>query len=452
MRAGRDAPPVRPISASAFDALMADLGPYEQNPCIAVAVSGGRDSMALAFLAHRWAVARGGKAIGLTVDHRLRSESADEAASVSRSLARWGMGHRTLRWDETPPAAGVQAAARAARYELMEEWCRGEGVLHLALAHHREDQIETHWMRAARPGGMAGLAGMSAIRETPRVRLLRPLLSVPRECLTATLEAEGVSWIEDPSNEDTRYERVRVRARLDSDGGAVRNGLWESILAAGEARIARESEVARIMARCVSIAPAGYALVDTGVLLDASPATVKAALARLVFMVGGRPHGPRQARLESLYDRLRTQAADLRATLAGCRVSPLHGRLLFCREDRNIPVIEVAGGMDELDWDGRFRMVLDAPPGARATLRSLGQEGLQVLRSVFPEASSSLVPPPVRGALPSLWDDKGLLAAPHFDYERGDEGGEKRVRFAHVSFRPRNSAVSAGFRLVSDWT
>src|SRR5439155_7478782 len=133
----------------------------------------------------------GGEAWALTVDHRLRPESAVEAQTVAEWLAPRAIPHEVLVWADKKPASGIQEAARAARYRLLAGWCRERGCLHLLTAHHREDQAETHLIRRRAGSGVDGLAGMSAVREMAGVRLVRPLLSVPKARLVALLAAEG---------------------------------------------------------------------------------------------------------------------------------------------------------------------------------------------------------------------------------------------------------------------
>ena len=188
----------KPLADREFAARIERLGPFERHPEIAVAVSGGPDSLALAILLDRWARRRGGRAIALTVDHGLREESAAEARRVGRWMRGRGIAHHILVWRGRKPKHGVQAAARDARYALLESWCRRHAILHLALAHHRDDQIETFLMRLGRGSGLDGLAAMPAIAERGGVRLLRPLLDIDKARLVASLAAMGQGWIEDP--------------------------------------------------------------------------------------------------------------------------------------------------------------------------------------------------------------------------------------------------------------
>ena len=166
----------------------------------------------LPLLAHEWAGARQGRVLALIVDHGLRPESGGEARATRRAAgyARHRSGDAGVVGREAVRPR-LQQAAREARYRLLFEACRRHGILHLLTAHHADDQAETVAMRAARESGPDGLAGMAALVEHRDARLLRPLLAVPRARLTATLQARGVEWIDDPSNEDRRFERVRVR-------------------------------------------------------------------------------------------------------------------------------------------------------------------------------------------------------------------------------------------------
>ncbi|MDP1966000.1 MAG: tRNA lysidine(34) synthetase TilS, partial [Reyranella sp.] len=149
-----------PVDVGAFARAMAPFEPFEKKPVVAVAVSGGRDSLALALLAHDWARVRGGAIVALIVDHGLRSGSDGEAASTRDLLAGLGIEAGVLCWSGAKPQSGLQEAARTARYRLLSDECRRRGILHLLLAHHADDQEETVTMRAARGSGLDGLAGM----------------------------------------------------------------------------------------------------------------------------------------------------------------------------------------------------------------------------------------------------------------------------------------------------
>ena len=285
-----------PLTAAEFAPLMAPFAPFEARPVVAVAVSGGRDSLALALLAQDWAESLEGKVVGLIVDHGLRRESADEAARTSEELARHGIEAEILRWRGPKPGSGLQQAAREARYRLLLEACRRRGILHLLIAHHADDQAETIAMRAARQSGPDGLAGMAALIELREARLLRPLLPIPRARLTATLCVRKVAWINDPSNVDVRFERARLR----KSGSAVAP-------AAGRQGAARAARDRRLAAAAVTLVdgdlPDGVAI-DRAGFARLGRSLGQQLLSRAVQFVGSRDHPPRRERLERAAARL----------------------------------------------------------------------------------------------------------------------------------------------------
>ena len=427
---------------------MAPLGPFEPAPRIAVAVSGGPDSLALCLLAKGWARSRGGTLSALTVDHGLRPESGAEAVQVRRWLAARAISHRTLRWKGARPVSGVQAEARAARFALLTCWCRRSGVLHLLLAHQQEDQAETVLQRLVHGSGIDGLAAMAPVRlamepDGRGVRLLRPLLSVSRDALTATLAHWNQPWIDDPTNRDARYERPRLAAalaRLEPEGLSAARLAALSARAA-EDRAALDGLCTDLLARCAHPAPAGFVTLDRDALRHAPPALALRALSRAVNTVSGAPYPPRTDRLERLVHRMLGE--DARATtLGGCLVVPRSDeRIVVCREPRAASeVCEIEPGESAL-WDRRFVVSLGrAAESGRYLVRRLGRDGLAQARAAARTAGMPLrtdcIPPPARPALPALFDLDGPLAAPHLDYRRTGHRNEAAAAAFAASFGP----------------
>ena len=186
---------------------------------LGLAVSGGPDSLALLLLA---AAVRPGKVEAATVDHGLRSESREEAEAVADICERLGVPHAVLaiEWD-LPPASAIQEQARVVRYGALARWMGELGLSSLLTAHHLDDQAETLVMRLNRGSGVRGLGAMrptSPLPDNPDLRLLRPLLGWRRGELEAICAEAHLSPAIDPSNEDERHERVRVRRALaDAD-------------------------------------------------------------------------------------------------------------------------------------------------------------------------------------------------------------------------------------------
>ena len=197
---------------------------------VVLAVSGGPDSLALLLAAEAWRNSRDSSLPPLrfcvaTVDHRLRPASAAEAAFVADLCRSFGLPHRTLVWEVTASAGNLSEEARLARYDLLTTFARSQKAGLVLTAHHEDDQLETHVMRARRGSGPVGLAAMRPVRElAPGIVLARPFLDIPGARLKASVAARGLAAVDDPTNRDPAYERVRVRTGLaeqrDRPGGS----------------------------------------------------------------------------------------------------------------------------------------------------------------------------------------------------------------------------------------
>ena len=415
---------------------MAGIGPFERCPRLAVAVSGGPDSLALCLLAKRWADTRGGRVAGLIVDHGLRAASAAEAGQAAAWLAAREVDSAILPWRGPKPVTGIQAAARRARYDLLAGWCRAAGVLHLLLGHQRDEQAETVALRAARGSAADGVAGMAAVRELDGLRVLRPLLDVPKVVLIGFLDAERQPWLDDPSNRTPAFARGRLRAGPALDVGALgslaRN--W------GAARAARDRTLALWLAAHARIDAAGFVVLDR-TALDALPVELAArALQQTLIAVGGGDYPPRRARLARLLAALRAPQDQSGRTLAGCRVLSRAGTLLVCREAGAIvDVLTPAAGVWQR-WDRRF-VIRALGAVDELQVRALGDSGWRQ-RSALHTAGGLLssLPPPVRAGLPALWRGATLLAVP----QRGLAVGRRARRSGVRGPLPTNPAARRG--------
>lgn len=434
-----------PVTAAEFDQSMEAFAPFEPAPRLAVAVSGGSDSMALTLLARDWARLRGGRVFALTVDHGLRAESAAEARQVAARCAALGIDHATLFWAGPRPSSGIEAAAREARYRLLEAWCAEHGVLHLLLAHQRDDQAETVLMRLRRGSGADGLAGMPGITERREVRLLRPLLAVPRRRLRATLGAVGEAWIDDPSNRNPVFLRARLRSEME---GLAAKGLGPGRLSAlarrfGAARALAERDTAALLARAVELDPAGFAWLDCGLVAAAPHAIAMKALAAVIATVAGTYYPPRIERSERLLAALRQGLASGRS-LGGCLILPRRGRALVCREPAAMaaPVALLPGA--EAVWDGRFAVNGKPELPLGLMLGGLGNTAPAALDPALRAALAAL-PAAARPGLACLRCAGEIVAVPALRFVAGEWRG---LALPAVIFRPTRPLTGAGFTIV----
>jgi len=283
------------LTAGSFAAATAALARpgFDTNSRVAVAVSGGGDSLALMALA---AEAFPGRVQVLSLDHQLRRESAAECAVVAGLAASLGLPHATLVPAAAIGSANVQAEARAARYAALGGWCAAHAVPFLLTAHHADDQAETLLMRLARGSGLRGLGGIRPRRELEEgVTLLRPLLGFRRAELQAVVKKRGWVPLEDPSNQSQRFDRTHARMLLAETGW-----LNPDRLAASAAHLA-DAEAA--LAWAADLAFSSRTTNQQGALI-ANPEGLPAELQRrllakaLAHFGTSEPDGPALARLQ----------------------------------------------------------------------------------------------------------------------------------------------------------
>lgn len=327
-----------PVSAGEAATLFNGLAGEKR---LLVAVSGGPDSIALLALLEEWARPPGRPALlAATVDHGLREASAAEAEGVAALCRRLAVPHAILRWSGPRPVSGVQERARKARYSLLAQHAESLGGAVLVTAHTLDDQAETMLMRMARGSGPAGLVGMRVRVRKGEMELARPLLCVPKSRLVATAEARGLPFVRDPSNADTRFERVRWRALMPA---LAAEGLSAERLATLAARLGRveaavEHRVATLLPLLAPAADAAAARLDLKALAGEPEEIALRLVARGLEGVAG-PHGgnlPRLERLETCVFALlgaASRGSAMTRTLSGCVLAlDREGLLTLSRE------------------------------------------------------------------------------------------------------------------------
>ncbi|SEQ12643.1 tRNA(Ile)-lysidine synthase [Devosia sp. YR412] len=357
-----------PTELQALFAAVAD------EPAIALAVSGGADSLALLLLVHRWAVslANPPQIYIYSVDHGLRPEAAGEVAMVLEAAKALGLSARGLAWTGPKPVSGVQEAARLARYRLMASAMAEDGATVLLTAHHRQDQAETVLMRMAHGSGLEGLKGMSAVSDIHGVTVHRPLLGVDPSALREIVLAAGLVPAEDPSNNDPHYERVRWRqampalAALGLDAAALAQ--FAERAADADAAIAQMAD--GCFAEIVRLDGFGAARIELAPFVGLSPAISTRLLGRVLNIVGGRQKPRALGQVERLRQSIASGDLAKATTVLGCVIRLKDGAIAIAREPgRSLPPDAILLPHGTLVWDERFRIVNGSDdPGLTASV------------------------------------------------------------------------------------
>lgn len=389
---------------------------------VIVAISGGSDSTALLLLLKDY-IDRHSPAtrlVAATVDHALRPGSADEARSVARLCATEGISHRTLTWTGKKPSTGISAAAREARHALLAGMARSEAADLVITGHTANDQAETVLMRQARKSGpelqerelqvpeaaSLGWAGIApATLFSADIWFARPLLGVRRETLRQFLRQRGMSWIDDPTNENELYERPRLRKRLDEQ--AIEAAL-RIAADAGARRYALGRDAAKLIDDFATMPANGIVRLEQGFFGAGEAADVGAAihaLRILLSVAGGTEHLPDLQRAEALYARLAGSLnGNFRSVLSRTLVDSRRDGVFLLREARGLP-----DGMGDGDiWDGRYRISGVEPDAKDST--AAGSNTKPVPASLlklaaacqpdFPNGRATPILPPWRRYLP----------------------------------------------------
>lgn len=312
-----------------------------------VAVSGGSDSLALLLLAKAWADQSGRTLTALTVDHRLRPESAEEAADVAKLCETIDCAHQTLTWDE--PRA-QQAAARKARYRLMLDAMPADQSAILLTGHTLDDVIETALIRRRRGVRGPEVAGPTLAAPLPLwpvsnpVTLLRPLIRTRRRDLQRWLRAQNVPWARDPSNQNPVYERVRMRQFLERHK-SLSSLAKDAVCRKQEDRAAADAALANALSQ-VSVTDEGLISVHQA---DLSPRL----LSLLIRCASG---GDRDVRAGAAVEALRAlQHPGDRTTLGGAWLQRSPQDLVIGRDPGGEIGVDRLGG-----FDGRYEKAAEA--------------------------------------------------------------------------------------------
>jgi tRNA(Ile)-lysidine synthase len=290
---------------------------------IAVAISGGIDSTALALLTNEFAKKHQIQLIALTVDHKLRKSSTEEANFVQNLMKKYGIEHYILTWEGGRKDSNIEFEARQARYHLLTNFCKKHKIKYLLVGHHKQDQAENFLIRLFRGSGIDGLASMRNENEINGVKILRPLLDVSKEELGSYLVKHKVEWVEDESNEDEKFLRNKIRKFLDSFGDEkinIVNRINNTVDTMATARDIIEKELKKKSKKIIQRTSDGCIRINMREFKKLDQELGLRLLAWVLMEISGNTYKPRLKQLQELYNVIISSEEIKGRTLYGCIV------------------------------------------------------------------------------------------------------------------------------------
>lgn len=416
---------------------MAIFAPFELCPSIGLAISGGGDSMALLLLLREWTIISGAKIIALTVDHKLRQESAQEAQYVKQVCKDLGVEHHIIEWHHSEKIRyNLQSEARKFRYDSLTGFCKKHQIMHLAVAHNLEDQAETFLMNLNKGSGLDGLSAMPSATYRNGIRIVRPLLEFSRQELREYLLSNHVEWVDDPSNDNERFNRVRLRNLVANDEiFTKRIALSASHL--GAVRLVYEKHIAELLANVVTLHQAGFCTMDFARFLSLKHDDAVRILMQVTVTIGNNKNKPRFESLLAVFERVKLSRQGKIITFNNCNIVRHQKELFVYKEVMNDDGEQILQRGKSLLWNGH--MVCSQMDGLRITYPTV-EDWSDVREELGRDKSKFSMIKRVFYSLPVLKDLEKLTAIPYLRcYRVGDE------KDYEIYFKPRINLTSFYF-------
>ncbi|MEP1930191.1 MAG: tRNA lysidine(34) synthetase TilS, partial [Roseibium sp.] len=342
--------------------------------------------------------------------------SHEEAQQVAKLAGSLSVPHEILTWSDWDGSGNLQEQARRARYQMMTDWARSKGIALMALGHTADDQAETVLMRLARSGGVDGLAAMQTRRLENGVTLVRPMLDISRSELRDYLRQNDLNWSEDPSNLDTRYDRIKIRQAMDllAPLGITTDVLTRVASQMGQAREALDWYTF-LAAREIVMVDGADVVIGLRRFRTLPQEIARRLMVRSVMWVSGSQYQPRRSAISELINAARAGQA---CTLGGCIVTSHLDELWVSREYNAVSGISCA--LDE-PWDNHWQLqppIVRPVPDENAqafVVRALGPDGLDMC----PDWKTTGKPRAALLASPAVWKGDDLVSAPTAGHAAG---------------------------------
>lgn len=324
--------------------------PFEKQAKIAIALSGGIDSMALTILTQKWLEEFGGHLVALTVDHNLQQTSKKDAEKVGEICTKLGIKHIILEWKHNGIISNIQSEARKARYDLLAEYCKQNEILHLFVASHLEDRVENFFIKLSRSSGLFGLIE-SKVMFLNNIRICKPLFNFTKQECVNVLESVNIPHVQDITNFQTKYFRNQVRFNLKVFGEAFQERAAESINHLSHSASLMQSEIIKKFCESVIIYKYGYAIIGYKFREYKFEIQIQ-ILTYLLVIISGESRPPRAIKMRQIIENFIDKISTTH-TLNKCIITSCSGSLVIFKEwySINDGAVNLHNG---LLWDNRF--------------------------------------------------------------------------------------------------
>ncbi|MDD9331402.1 MAG: tRNA lysidine(34) synthetase TilS [Wolbachia sp.] len=333
------------------------------NNKVAVAVSGGIDSIVLLHLITNWTRKNNLPfPTALTVNHGLRPESKEEADFVINYAKEFGILESfILNWEKENVKGNTQLQARKARYKLLTEWCKNNNVKYLFVAHHKDDQTETFLLRLERGSGIDGLSSMDYKSFFNGIYLLRPLLDCSRNDIEKYAKSHHLKWVEDRSNQDLKYRRTLYRNLLQviDNKEILKERICLTALHMKRATKALMHYTRLAFDECIDVHNLGYIEIKLNEFYQLPEEIALRVFLYSIMAVGGKHYKPRYNSFIFIFNKILQKDCDINRTLYGCKIKKYGENILILREPSKIREITVKLPLSgSIEWDNRFRCTI----------------------------------------------------------------------------------------------
>jgi len=404
----------------------------------AIAVSGGSDSLALSILAKLYSLESNSDLVALVIDHKLRKESASEAKQTLESLKDINIEAKILSYKGEKFSSNIQKKARDLRYDLFEKYCVKNKIKFLILAHHQDDLVENFYIRLIRGSGIKGLTSLQNVFQyNKNFYLLRPLLNFTKKELLEITKKIYYKWVEDPSNKNDKFLRVRIRkmqSKLQKEGLNPRR-IIKTIENLSKAKNSLDFYVFKSEKKYLNFYKEGYSTIKLSILKNEAQEVIFRLIIKAIHFVSGEYYPPRSDSLNTLIKNI-SQKNFKSATLGGCLIEKNKNLFTFFREDRNVPVETLNKKQQKKNWDDRFLVFCNLNNSQGLIVKKLGSSGIEYLRKNKFSDYGEKIPVHAKKTLPSFWNSRGeLLFVPFLNFKnrkyniKNDSFGASYLRF-----------------------